>query len=62
MALSSDQIIRITTEATLGKTPDETDTAEESEFRAKVSDQVAEIKAAGLIVEIPFDIVDDRPL
>tara|TARA_R110002126_G_scaffold9234_11_gene42119 strand:- start:839 stop:1012 length:174 start_codon:yes stop_codon:yes gene_type:complete len=54
--IKSDSIIRITQELTLGQSPATPDTPDEAAFRAKVADQIAEIKAKGLIVDIPFEI------
>ena len=56
MALSSDQIIRITKEEALGIAPKEIDSIEESEFRVTVAEEIREIKAAGMVVEIPYEI------
>jgi hypothetical protein len=55
MMVEGEDIERITLEQTLGKEPARPDTPEEAEFRAAVSKDIAEIKAKGWVVDIPFD-------
>ena len=59
MAITSTDIVRILVEVTTGKKPARADTAEEAEHRKKLMLEVREIKAAGGIVEIPFELMDD---
>jgi len=58
MAITSTDNIRILVEVTTGKKPAREDTAEEAEYRKKVTVEVREIEAAGRIVEIPFEMPD----
>jgi hypothetical protein len=47
---------RILVEVTLNKPPATDDSPEEAEFRAKMEQQCAEIKAQGYVVDIPNEI------
>ncbi len=55
MPITSVDAIRITVEETNGIKPKKTDTKEQAEFRKSVAAEIAQIKEAGLIVEIPFE-------
>ena len=56
MSLGSEDVIRITKEVTLGIVPDDIDTEEQSKFRLEIAEDVRAIQAAGLIVEIPYEV------
>lgn len=57
MRLTTEQIARITIEATTGR-PDSLNTAESRAFRAEVEKDIEEIRAAGGHVEIPNEVPD----
>jgi hypothetical protein len=53
--MAVEDIERILVEVTLGKPPAQPDTPEQAAFRQKMVVEVAEIKARGWIVDIPFN-------
>jgi len=53
--LSSDSIIRITNEETLGLKPRKKDNKEEKAFRAEVKKDIKKIRDAGGEVQIPHE-------
>jgi biotin operon repressor len=57
MRLTTEQIARITIEATTGR-PDSLNTEESRAFRAAVEKDIAAIRAAGGYVAIPNEIPD----
>lgn len=58
LKMTSDRAIEILVEVVQGVTLRESDTEEEALYRADLVDEVEAAKAAGDIIEIPFEMPD----
>lgn len=56
--LLSDDITRILLEVVQGKAPATPDTPDQAVFREKLEEEVAQLKADGKVIEVPFEMPD----